>query len=119
MGSGATPLHQETIRATERVYLGGYMLRAEFPDVLKVSERVLRAFHCLKVSTVREIKHFVRRFHDIQYGEVTARSLPDSWPGYNRDEIELIKKRWEEKYSHKPEIVIVTAAETTPGPKGF
>ena len=119
MGGGLEQVHHQAIsddqiRATERVYLGACMLRTEFPDVRRVSERVLRAFHQLpRGTTVREIKHFVRRFHDIQYGEVTERSLPNSWPGYKHGEVLNIQKHWDkENYSDRPNITIVTAAES-------
>lgn len=67
----------------ENVYLGVALLRAEYPDVRRVSERVLASFLKLPPGTrVREIRHFVRRFGDIQYGRVASNSLPeDAWPG--------------------------------------
>jgi ATPase family protein associated with various cellular activities (AAA) len=107
-------IQDQKIRATERVYLGASMLRHEFPDVRLVSELVLRAFWELpRSTTVREIKHFVRRFSDIQYGEVTSRSVPDRWPG-DLDDRDMNRWRaWKDqrKYSDKPDVFIVTAVE--------
>ena len=99
------------MRAIEQVYLGVSTLRHEFPDVRQVSEVVLRAFWELPhEATVREIKHFVRRFRDIQYGEVTARSVPDRWP---EDSGDLNQTRWRswwvnQVYSDKADVRIVT-----------
>jgi hypothetical protein len=100
----------EEFRATEKVYLGACMLRSEFPDVRRVSEAVLRAFRELPTgTTVREIKHFVRRFSDIQYGEVTARSIPIRWPN---DDDGHFRARWESKhYPDEADVRILTAVE--------
>lgn len=105
--SGGEDIYDQGIHATERVYLGAAMLRQEFPDVRYVSELVLRAFWDLPHNTtVREIKHFVRRFGDIQYGEVTARSVPEQWPG---DPADHKWREWKEKatYSDVPDVAII------------
>jgi hypothetical protein len=109
-GGSGEDIQDQEIRATEKVYLGASMLRNEFPDVRLISELVLRAFWELPGSTtVREIKHFVRRFSDIQYGEVTSRNVPDHWPG------DLDSRKWkawkDQKYSDKADVSIVTATE--------
>jgi ATPase family associated with various cellular activities (AAA) len=60
----------------EKVYLGVSLLREVFPDVRRVSKKVLQAFHTLPRNLeARKIKHFVESFVDIQYGEVRARNL--------------------------------------------
>jgi hypothetical protein len=60
----------------EKVYLGVSLLRSIFPDVRKISEKVLRAFHSLPPTLeAREVKHFVESFIDIQYGEVKAKNV--------------------------------------------
>jgi ATPase family associated with various cellular activities (AAA) len=62
----------------EKVYLGVSLLRSTFPDVRKVSEKVLRAFHSLPPALeAREVKHFVESFVDIQYGEVKEKNIDD------------------------------------------
>jgi hypothetical protein len=67
---------EEAEARVERVYLGVSMLRSEFPDVRKVSEKVLKAFHALPADLeARETKHFVKSFTDIQYGEVRVRNI--------------------------------------------
>jgi len=82
-------LTRMTLRVLEHVYIGALLLRAEFPDVRRVSQEVLWAFGSLPADTrVRDIKHFVRRFENIQYGEVRSNNVPrDDWPedaGRNR-----------------------------------
>jgi len=107
-------IEEYKMHATEKVYLGVGMLRHEFPDVQRVSEPVLRAFWELpQHATVRDIKHFVRRFTDIQYGEVTARSVPDRWPGNDDKD----RDRWrilcaKERLSDKADVEIVTFVES-------
>jgi hypothetical protein len=60
----------------EKVYLGVSLLRGAFPDVRRVSKKVLEAFYNLPPNLeAREIKHFVESFVDIQYGEVRTRNL--------------------------------------------
>jgi len=118
-GHDAEDIKDEEILATEKVYLGACMLRHEFPDVRRVSEHVLSAFRELpRSTTVREIKHFVRRFSDIQYGEVTSRSVPDRWPGDSDDG--RIHNRWSDEVERlpeldKPDISIVTGTESERG----
>jgi hypothetical protein len=94
----------------EKVYLGVKMLRHEFPDVRSVSELVLRAFSELPEGTsVRDIKHFVRRFSYIQYGEVTARSVPDRWPKDSKGRALAKWNDWKSKetYSDAADVKIV------------
>lgn len=73
---------EEEQEKTEKVYLGVSLIRSVFPDVLEVSEKVLRLFYGLpkKVEDrnveVREIEHFVRSFVYVQYGEVISRNIP-------------------------------------------
>jgi hypothetical protein len=67
---------EENEAKLEKVYLGVSLLRSLFPDVRRVSTKVLRAFHTLPISVeARELKHFVKAFTDIQYGEVRAKNI--------------------------------------------
>ena len=98
------------LRALEHVYLGASLLKAEFSDVRQVSELVLRAFWELPLAArVRDVKHFVRRFKDIQYGRVTARNVPDGWPSDDEGEVASRWKGWVDsrKYSDKPDVDII------------
>ncbi len=64
----------------EKVYLGVSLLRKEFPDVRRVSERVLELFHFFNPDLqVREIEHFVKAFTNIQYGDVLVNNVPVKW----------------------------------------
>jgi hypothetical protein len=87
----------------EKVYLGVSLLRVAFPDVRKVTERVLKAFHDLPVHMgARDVEKFVRSFKYIQEGVVTSLNLPEGWRTSHRtveeretthlegDEIEII-----------------------------
>lgn len=61
----------------EKVYLGVTMLMALFPDVQRVSKKVLRTFHSLQPDLgMRELKHFVRSFREIKLGEVVSENVP-------------------------------------------
>ena len=65
---------------TEKVYLGASLLRVVFPDVSKISEKVLKVFHELDfLLEVREVEHFVKSFVNIQYGEVLWKNVPVEW----------------------------------------
>jgi hypothetical protein len=87
----------------ENVYLGVSLLRREFPDVRQVSEAVLRAFFMLRSSVrVRDLKHFVRRFKDVQYGRVTHRNVPmTDWPGDTEGTVFL---QWDEEVRHAESV---------------
>lgn len=61
----------------ENVYLGVNLIRSEFPDVRCVTKKVLRAFYYMPPDIgVRPMKHFVKSFNDIQYGEVETKNIP-------------------------------------------
>ena len=65
----------------EQIYVGANLLRRIYPDVRYVSKYVLEAFRALPQNIqIRDIKHFVRNFHDIQYGCVTSANVPKFWP---------------------------------------
>lgn len=71
------PSREESEARTEKVYLGVCLLRSAFPDVRKVSQKVLQAFHTLPPTLeARELQHFVKAFFDIQYGTVKAKNIP-------------------------------------------
>jgi hypothetical protein len=64
----------------ENVYLGVSLLRSVFPDVRRVSTKVLRAFHLVSPAIpVRDLERFVRSFANIQYGEAWARNASTEW----------------------------------------
>lgn len=79
---------RRSLTKLEKVYLGVSILKNEFRDVSRVSRRVLEVFESLKWNTsIRDIKHFVKRFKDIQYGRVMSHNVPASWPGENGTEV--------------------------------
>jgi hypothetical protein len=60
----------------EYIYLGACLLLNEFPDIRTVSEKVLKAFAYMSPSIgIRDMKHFIKSFTDIQYGRVTTKNL--------------------------------------------
>ena len=73
--------NEETSEARlEKVYLGVCLLRTVFPDVRRISEKVLHLFHLLSPDLeVRKVKHFVKSFINIQYGNVLSRNVPIDW----------------------------------------
>ena len=78
----------------EKVYVGVSSIRKVFPDVIFVSEKVLRAFRALRISTgPRDIDRFVRKFEAVQYGRITSANLPADWfSEYEIPDYEV--KRW-------------------------
>lgn len=61
----------------ENVYLGVNLIRSEFPDVRYLQKKVLKAFYHMPTDVgVRNMKHFVKSFNDIQYGVVTVKNIP-------------------------------------------
>jgi hypothetical protein len=62
---------------TEHVYIGASLLKLAFSDVREVSEKVLRAFEFMRPDVdVRQIRHFVNSFSDVQHEKVLSRNLP-------------------------------------------
>jgi hypothetical protein len=69
----------EELKRTEKVYLGVHLLKAFYPDLQNISEKVLRTFHSLPDMEIRELKHFVKAFQNIQYGKVVGSNIPVDW----------------------------------------
>jgi hypothetical protein len=89
----------------ENVYLGVSLLRKQFPDVAKISEKVLKLFHLLPTTLdVRDMEHFTKSFRDIQYGEVLAKNVPGHWL---RDNVRQSFAVWSELRESKQRIEIV------------
>jgi hypothetical protein len=64
----------------ERIYLGVALIRMFYPEVKKLSEKVLHAFSIISDEKgPRDLKHFVKSFRYIQYGRVKAKNLPEGW----------------------------------------
>jgi hypothetical protein len=73
----------------ENVYLGVSLIRASYPDVRFVSEKIIDMFHGIPPANerkrsrlkegvrVRDVEQFVRMLDDIQYGQVTGRNVRD------------------------------------------
>jgi hypothetical protein len=118
----SAPIEREGSHALlllERIYLGASLLCGEYPDVRRVSDLVLRAFLDLPADVqVRDIKHFVRSFSDIQYGEVISKNVPVGWPRDPEGRAEqgwrnLVEKHFKgKKASEKADIEIVEKGES-------
>jgi hypothetical protein len=90
----------------EKVYLGVALLRAAFPDVRRVTRTVLEVFHALPASTeVRELRHIVRLFENIQYGTVTAENVPFDWLQGNVPDVDW--QQLEAGAGKRDEVVVV------------
>lgn len=75
-----TPAESESMRL-EKVHTGVSILLNQFKDVRKISEPVLRMFQMLPDQTkIRDIKHFVKKFQDVQYSRVMSHNVPSNWP---------------------------------------
>lgn len=64
---------------TEIVYIGVSLLKQYYPDVQWVSEKVLKTFYEFPKPAIRDIKHFVKAFLNIQYGKVLSDNIPIDW----------------------------------------
>lgn len=63
---------------TEQVYLGVQLLQDNFNDVYRVSNNVLEFFHGLEMKHgVRSLEQVIRRFQNVQYGQVGKSNLPE------------------------------------------
>ena len=64
----------------EKVYLGVALIKSAFPDVGKVTEKILALFHSLPVGfATRDLEHLVKSFTDVQYGKVYSRNVAANW----------------------------------------
>src|ERR1044071_908267 len=70
---------ESEIAKVERVYVGVSCLLQRFPEVKRVSKRVLQAFRGLSGKVPREVRRFVWDFEEVQYSRVTAQNLPREW----------------------------------------
>lgn len=63
---------------TEQVYLGVQLLQDNFSDVYRVSDYVLDFFHRLGMKHgVRSLEQVIRKFRNVQYGQVGQSNLPE------------------------------------------
>jgi hypothetical protein len=71
----------EGLRRVEQVYIGVATIRAIFPDVTKISKKVLDAFTLIPFLKVgpRGIRRLVRSLEYVQYGRVMGSNLPQKW----------------------------------------
>jgi len=82
---------------TEQVYLGVVLLQDNFSDVHWVSNEVLELFHNLEMKHgVRSLEQAIRKFRNVQYGQVGRSNLPDyqeisSLIGINKNDYIQIK----------------------------
>jgi hypothetical protein len=60
----------------ENVYFGVAMVLSVFPDVREISKEVLQFFaEKLGKARMREIRHFVEKFHNVNMGRVTMKNV--------------------------------------------
>jgi hypothetical protein len=88
----------ERLRRVEQVYIGVATIRSVFPDVTKISKKVLKAFTLIPGGKVgpRGIRRFVRSFEYVQYGRVVGSNLPAKW--HEQMEVsEPLFERWKEE----------------------
>ncbi len=66
----------------EQVYLGAVMIHRFFPDVVEVSEAVLRQFHKLNPAEgpARTIRRMCESLKDVQYGRVSKKNCEEWTP---------------------------------------
>ena len=82
---------------TETVYIGVSLLKKCYPDVQWISEKVLQTFYEFPTPAIRDIKHFVRGFLNIQYGKVLSDNIPIDWLDKYRPEFDLkLYQTWKE-----------------------
>jgi hypothetical protein len=80
--------HEEDPEQLEQIYIGVATIRSLFPDVTKISKKVLWAFNIIDSSRTglpdslkgpRGIRRFVNSFVYVQYGRVMQSNLPKGW----------------------------------------
>jgi hypothetical protein len=94
----------------EQVYIGVATIRSAFPDVTKISKKVLKAFSLIDPISVgpRGIGRFVRSFEYVQYGRVMAKNLPPKWREHLEiDETEF--NRWETEEESEKHLVEISS----------
>ncbi|MGP0018507.1 MAG: AAA family ATPase [Candidatus Sulfotelmatobacter sp.] len=88
----------DQLRRVEQVYIGVATIRAIFPDVTKISKKVLTAFSLIPPDKVgpRGIKRLVTSLVYVQYGRVMGNNLPEKWFEPMQIDRQLVE-RWEDE----------------------
>jgi len=101
----------DQLRMVEQVYIGVATVCAAFPDVTKISRKVLEAFSLMNIETIgpRGIRRLVQRFRYVQYGRVMATNLPVEWE--KQAGVEAIKfEHWKKEEDSEKLLVDVIRA---------
>jgi len=94
------------LRRVEQIYIGVATIRAVFPEVTKISKKVLKAFSLIPPETVgpRGIRRLVMSLECVQYGRVMGNNLPEKW--YQQMRIpELLVDSWREQVDSEDLLV--------------
>ena len=98
----------------ERTYVGAAMILRFFPDVRRVSRKVLEAINILPGSmSAREIGQFVKGFRNVQYGMVTSMNLRPTWSEDHDVQPEAVKD-WNKKWTTEAEEAELVILELDP-----
>jgi len=70
----------ESLRKLEQIYIGVSAIRQLYPEVGRISKKVLEAFSLINPEIgPRGIRRLVRSLEFVQYGRVIKNNLPESW----------------------------------------
>lgn len=108
---GAAGQTRSQLRAVEQIYIGVATIRDSFPDVTKISKKVLDAFALIdfKEFGPRGIRRFVRSFRYVQYGRVMGVNLPEKWA----DQMRVVPReynRWLEEDDSESQLVEIKSS---------
>ena len=91
---------QTAIAQLERVYIGVSIICDLFPDVRRVSEKILWLFYSTpKECTIRDLVNLISGFEDIQLGKVHSRNVPEKrFENFAKFKLDKWKRRPEGKF---------------------
>ncbi len=101
----------EDLAMVEQVYVGVAAICQTYPDVSKVSKKVLWAFRLIPQQGPRSIRRFVRSFQYVQYGRVMDHNLPKGWHKAFAIGHDLIREWMKAKDDEQSLVEIRTHAE--------
>jgi len=107
------PHHEDDDGRLERVYIGATLIIRHFPDVRRVSEKVLHLFHLIPVTLgIRSLERFIRTFHDVQYGVVTSNNVTGHGLIQLKELIDFDVTNWKESLDEGELVEIVSSVSS-------
>lgn len=77
-GTISLDIQDKGARQIENIYMAVSIMLSIFPDVNRISREVLEIFSDKLVNArIRELRHFIEKFVDVQYGTVSLKNIPN------------------------------------------